>query len=298
MRTALTLFLILFALPSTAQTPRVVADIAPIQSLVEMIMRDVGSADLLLPPNASAHSYSMKPSDARKIQRADAVFWVGSPLTPWLRKPIDTLATDARVISFLEVEGTLLVEVDEPEDEHLGEEEGVHGLESIDPHAWLDPVNGKIWLAKIANVLSEIDPDNAAKYAENASKSIALIDEREKAIDASIDASTDFAAMHDSLRYFTNRFALNEPLALADSDAKRPGPARLAALKQEAIDRQITCVLAEPGEPVGPIETVFENQKIRAMEFDPVGSNLELGPDLYPQLLQSLGAIIASCAPQ
>ncbi|MAI11537.1 MAG: hypothetical protein CBD27_05530 [Rhodospirillaceae bacterium TMED167] len=78
---------------STAQSaPKVVASILPIHSLVAAVMDGVGKPTLLLTGNASPHTYSLKPSQARQISQADAVFWIAHDIESFMTKSIDTLA--------------------------------------------------------------------------------------------------------------------------------------------------------------------------------------------------------------
>ncbi|KUP91904.1 zinc ABC transporter substrate-binding protein [Tritonibacter horizontis] len=128
------------ALPALAQAPRVVTDIAPVQGLVARVMEGVGTADVLVPPGASPHGYSLRPSDARALSSADLVVWVGHGLEPWLEGPLGQLATDATVIELLETPGTLtfdfrqevLFAVDKAQDhdgheDHEGHDHDAHG---------------------------------------------------------------------------------------------------------------------------------------------------------------------------
>ncbi|WP_299628495.1 zinc ABC transporter substrate-binding protein [uncultured Tateyamaria sp.] len=96
-----------------AEVPRVAADIAPIHSIVAAIMGDVGSPDLITPPTASPHSHQMRPSEARALDQADIVVWVGHALTPWLEGPVGTLAEGAHVIELIDLDGTELLDVRE-----------------------------------------------------------------------------------------------------------------------------------------------------------------------------------------
>ena len=47
---------------------------------------------------------------------------------------------------------------------------------NIDPHIWLDPLNSKIILDKVVNILSAIDPNNEAKFIKNGEKYKNIID--------------------------------------------------------------------------------------------------------------------------
>lgn len=112
----------------SAEVPNVAADIAPVHSLVAVVMQGVGFPDLIVRPGASPHGYSMRPSEARALQNADLVFWMGESLTPWLTKPLETLGEGSVQIELLEAEGNVLHEYrdashDHDKDEHAGHDE-------------------------------------------------------------------------------------------------------------------------------------------------------------------------------
>lgn len=95
------------------EAPHVVASVAPIHSLVAAVMQGVGEPTLIVKSGASPHSYSLRPSDARSLQEADAVFWVGEGLETFLTGPLATLSPDARVVELAEAPGLVLLPVRE-----------------------------------------------------------------------------------------------------------------------------------------------------------------------------------------
>ena len=94
-----------------AEVPRVAVDIAPVHSIVSAVMGDLGQPDLIVPTGASPHGYSLRPSEARALDTADFVVWMGPNLAPWLSGPIESLAGDASVLSLLAHPDTHLLEV-------------------------------------------------------------------------------------------------------------------------------------------------------------------------------------------
>ncbi|MBQ0717416.1 MAG: zinc ABC transporter substrate-binding protein [Sulfitobacter litoralis] len=92
-----------------AEVPRVATDIAPVHSLVSMVMQGAGSPDLIIPPGASPHSYAMRPTEARNLAQADLVVWVGPSLTAWLEGPLDSLAQDAQRLTLQDADGIRLL---------------------------------------------------------------------------------------------------------------------------------------------------------------------------------------------
>ena len=112
-RPALALCLTMIAGTAMADTPRVAVDIAPIHSLVARVMADVGTPDLILPPGASPHEYNLRPSEAAALQNADIVVWMGADLAPWMEHAVETLATNASVLTLLEADATTRLDVRE-----------------------------------------------------------------------------------------------------------------------------------------------------------------------------------------
>ncbi len=96
-----------------ADVPRVAVDIAPVYALVAQVMQGVGVPDLIVPPGASPHQYNLRPSEARALQEADLVFWVGEELTPWLADTVATLAGDASVTALMDTDGTVALQMRE-----------------------------------------------------------------------------------------------------------------------------------------------------------------------------------------
>lgn len=94
-----------FSYSSAMAAPNVVVSIKPIHSLVAAVMDGVGEPKLIVEGAASPHTYSLKPSNAKTLQDADVVFWVGHGLEAFLEKPLEALATKATVIELEDTKG-------------------------------------------------------------------------------------------------------------------------------------------------------------------------------------------------
>lgn len=95
---------------AVADVPNVAVDIAPVHSLVARVMEGVGEPSLILPPGASPHEYSLRPSEAAALQEADIVIWMGEDLAPWMEGAIGTLAAEAAIMTLLEADETTLLD--------------------------------------------------------------------------------------------------------------------------------------------------------------------------------------------
>jgi zinc transport system substrate-binding protein len=97
-----------FSSPAVAEID-VVASIKPVHSLVAGVMRGVGEPTLLVKGTGSEHSYSLRPSEARALQNADVVVWVGETLETFLLKPLQALSGDAEVVELGKAPGLTLL---------------------------------------------------------------------------------------------------------------------------------------------------------------------------------------------
>lgn len=99
--------------PAKAEPPEVVVSIKPLHSLVASVMGDVGAPSLLVKGAASPHSYSLKPSEAKALNRAQLVFWVGEGMETFLVEPLEALSGQARLIEVADLRGIELLEARE-----------------------------------------------------------------------------------------------------------------------------------------------------------------------------------------
>ena len=76
------------ATAARAEVPKVVTDIPPVGALVAQVMGDLGQPEVLLTGGANAHDFQLRPSQARALNGADLVVWVGPELTPWLGRTL------------------------------------------------------------------------------------------------------------------------------------------------------------------------------------------------------------------
>lgn len=288
-----------------AEVPRVATDIAPVHSLVARVMDGLGTPELVIAQGASPHEYSLRPSAAGALQGADLIFWVGEELTPWMGGALETLSDGATVTELLKVEGTTLLEFRESAlfemhdhghgnevHEHEGHDHGAH-----DPHAWLSPDNAAHWLETIAAALSSADPENADTYTANAAAGIAELQALTDEIDATLAPvrGSGFIVFHDAYRYFETAFDIPASGAISLSDASEPSPARIAEVRERVNGKNISCVLSEPQFNPGLVAAVMDGADASTAVLDSLGSGLELGPGLYPQLLRNLANALAGC---
>lgn len=185
---------------------------------------------------------------------------------------------------------------DEPA-EGLQAEGGHDHAGGVDPHVWLDPRNGALWLTEIAETLAAIDPENAETYRANAEAGQARLADLEQEISDTLAPVREvpYVVLHDAYHYFEDRFDLRPVAAVATSDAARPGAARLSGLRGEIAEAGPVCAFREPQMPLTLLETATEGQKVTFAQIDPLGATLEPGAAQYETLLRRMAQDMADC---
>lgn len=180
-------------------------------------------------------------------------------------------------------------------DDHDDHHDHAHG--DHDPHAWLSPENAAVWLNAIAAALSAADPENAGTYYANAAAGREELTALSEEVDAVLDPvrGEKFVVFHDAYQYFESAFDFPASGAISLSDASDPSPARIAEIQGRVADEGVTCVLSEPQFNQNLVATVMDGTQANTGVLDPLGSDIEPGPGLYPQLLRNLANALAEC---
>jgi len=90
--------------------PKVVVTIKPLHALVAQVMDGVGSPVLLVNGLASAHTYSLKPSEARALHDADLLVRMSETVEPFTGRIVRSLPTSALCNGSIVTPQPLLVE--------------------------------------------------------------------------------------------------------------------------------------------------------------------------------------------
>ncbi|AVL52770.1 zinc transporter [Roseobacter denitrificans] len=182
-------------------------------------------------------------------------------------------------------------------DDHDDHAHGDHAHGAHDPHAWLSPRNASNWLNVIAAQLSAADPENASLYFANAAEGRAEIETLIDTVNATLAPvrGGEFIVFHDAYQYFEVDFDFPAAGAISLSDASDPSPARIAEIQGRIADQAVSCVLTEPQFNPGLVATVLDGTEAQTGILDPLGSDLEPGPALYPLLIGNLATALAAC---
>ena len=291
---------------------KVVTTIKPLHSLISNVMDGVGEPSLIIEGSSSPHSFVLKPSHAKMIEQADIIFWIGEDIETFMEKPLESIAKNAKKISFMELTSIEklkfreenIFDHDDHDDHGHGEKkdhddhgdghEGHHHGE-FDAHIWLDPANAKEMLHEIAHELADLDPNNASKYESNADQAIKSIDKMIKEIDGNINKDAKFIVFHDAYQYFEERFGVMTAGALTLNTDVLPGAKQISEIQEVITERDIKCIFSEPQFNPKIIETIAQDTGIKTGVLDPLGSIFDANKMQYFKLINDLGNKLKDC---
>lgn len=279
--------------------PDVVASIKPVDSLVAAVMQGIGSPHLIVRGGGSPHTYTLKPSDARALEHARVVFWIGPGLELFLTRPLTTLARHAKVVALADAPGVYKLRYREGGGFEAPAEEGKHGVAhlAINMHIWLDPANAKAMVHQIAAALAAVDPANAVKYQTNAANEAVELDTLSADLAATLAPVKDkpFVVFHDAYQYFEHRFGLRAAGSITVSPQAIPGARRIAEVHAKVKALGAICVFAEPEFQPRLVHAVIDGTQARTGVLDPLGADLAAGPGLYFKLLRNMASSLVAC---
>lgn len=136
---ALAACICLWAPGAAGAAPRVAVSIKPLHALVAGVMDGIGTPELVVRAAGSPHTYSLKPSEARLLERAEVIFWVGGTLEGFLERPLAALAAKAKVVAVLRAPGVVALPARaggawDDREEHDGHGEAAHGADAAAPY--------------------------------------------------------------------------------------------------------------------------------------------------------------------
>ena len=206
--TKLVVLSLMAALPTLAQAEprlRVVATLSIVGDMVAQVGGEDVEVSTLVGPEGDAHVFQPSPADARKIADAKLVFVNGLGLEGWMARLVK--ASGGKAPSITVSKGVKAIREKEPAGKHAGHDHG-----ALDPHAWQDVGNAKIYVANIRDALVQADPEGRARYERNAGAYLEKLD----ALDAEVRdtlkkipaANRRIITTHDAFGYYSRAYGM------------------------------------------------------------------------------------------
>jgi zinc/manganese transport system substrate-binding protein len=251
--------LALAALPASAE-PRlkVVATFSILGDLVASIGGDKVGVSVLVGPDADAHTYQPRPTDARTLAAAQVLVSNGLGFEGW----IDRLADAA------DFKGRRIVA-------------SAGAAQESDPHCWQDVACTRRYVANIAQGLVAADPANAAYYQARANRYDQRLAELDRWIRSEIarvpESQRKAITGHNSFRYFARAYGVAFSAPRGYNTESEPTARDVANLIRQVREQKIKALF---------IENMTNPALVDEIARD---SGATVGPRLYSDALSKPG---------
>lgn len=206
-------------------------------SMVQAVGGSLVSVTSIVPAGVDPHSYQPIPSDVREVAVAKAIFENGAGLETWMNSLIKSAGGANAPVYTLSEGLTATVQTSS-------------GVETGNPHFWLDPTYAIHYVQQIQQGLSERDPAHAAEYKTNATRYIGQIQDFDtwaKGQIAKIPVNErKIVTFHDAFPYFGQHFGLTVVGVIEKSPGRQPSAKELADLVTQIKSQQVKAIFNEP----------------------------------------------------
>lgn len=256
---------------------KIVTTIFPEYDWVMQILGDkADKADvtMLLDKGVDLHSYQPSTADIAKISEADVFIYVGGESDEWVEDVLKQAKNkNLKVINLMDVMGDKAKEEEvkegmQPEEEEHAEEakDGKEEEEvEYDEHVWLSLKNAKIFTKKIADVLSEVDKDDAKTYQANYESYAKKLDDLDKKYAEAVASAKNKTLVFGDrfpFRYLVNDYGLDYYAAFVGCSAESEASFETVTFLAKKVDELgLSDVLTIEGKNHKIAKTVIENTK-------------------------------------
>ena len=322
----LTTFLFLHFQALALETKGVITTIQPINSLVSAVIGNTGKTISLIPAEISPHEFKLKPSDAKKMQEGNIIFYISKHLESDVVKVFDNLPKNIKIVDLLEETGIEHLSIRDNEawerhDHHGHDDHDDHDKHSKkhddhdhdkhakkhddhddhqtkdDVHIWLSPDNAIKIINKANKVLSLYYPQNAKIYDENTKIMIDKINKLKAELTKDLAPIKDkpYVVFHDAYQYFEKAFGLNAVGSVALEGDIASSPKQVSYIKEKIVKLKASCVFQEPQFDSKLVKIVVEGTNAQIGTLDPLGVGIKDEKDFYLQLLRNMAKSLKEC---
>jgi zinc/manganese transport system substrate-binding protein len=232
---------------SATSAINIVASFSILGDMVNNVGGDRVKVTTLVGPDSDAHAYEPTPAAAKAVRGASLVVVNGLGFEGWM----DRLITASGYRGMVVVASTG-IKPREMEDDH-GHDHGKAGdhdkHEAIDPHAWQNLENGRLYVNTITAALIAIDPEGALYYTERAAaynKQLADLETWAKAEFSAIPKEKRrMITSHDAFGYLGDTFDIEILSPMGLGTGKEPTASGVKKLIQQIKKEKITAVFVE-----------------------------------------------------
>ncbi len=231
--------------PAAAAQLQVVATFSILADMVRQIGGERVAVRSLVAAGGDAHVYRPSPAEARNVASAGLLVVNGLGFEGWIQRLITVSGYQGPVVTVSD--GVTPRQGANDADHSHGH---AHGHDTrVDPHAWQDLGNARIYAGNIAAALTRVDPAGSAAYAEGLQRYLAAIAATEveiRALAARLPENRRrVVTPHEAFGYFGAAYGLTFQAPQGMTSEAEASATRTAALIREIRQEGLPAIFTE-----------------------------------------------------
>ncbi|RQD75912.1 zinc ABC transporter substrate-binding protein [Desulfonatronospira sp. MSAO_Bac3] len=282
----------------------IMVSIAPQKYFVDRIGGELTDTTVLLPAGASPHTFEPKPSQIRKLGRADLYMAIGVEYENALLPRIKSTHPDLEIVRLDRgIEKISMLQDCDHDHDHGHDHDNGHdhdhehnhnhdhghdhghdnghdhhhdhnGHDGLDPHVWLSPDLAMIIADNVYRALSEAMPGAEAEFRDNYLafiRELLELDQEIKSVFNDVPPGSKFMVFHPAWGYFARAYGLVQ--VPVEVEGREPRSADLKELIDTARDEGIKVVFVSPQFSKRSAETIADSINGETVSIDPLAEN-------------------------
>jgi ABC-type Zn uptake system ZnuABC Zn-binding protein ZnuA len=278
----------------------VVATLPDFGSIAEMIGGDKVQVTSIARGTEDPHFVDARPSFIRLLNQADVLLEGGAELEIGWLPPLVNSARNSKILAggpghVIVSEGVSMLELPSgPVDRSMGD---VHPLGN--PHFWLEPANARVVATHLAGVFSQLDPKNAASYAENLVKFNGTLDRKLAEWTRQLEPfkGTKVVTYHKAFDYFLKRFGFELVGTLEPKPGLEPSPTYITGLIPRIKSAGVKLIIIEGFRPRRTAERVAKDTGAKLLVLPASTGGSPQAKDYFSLLDYDVSQIVSALKP-
>ena len=261
----------------------VVTTFSILQDMTQEIAGERAEVISLVGMDEDSHAYQPKPSDSRKLAKADLVIENGLAFEGWMNRLM--AASEYKGLRVIASTGIAINDMATKHDSHDHDEHDEHDHDShaghqhgkYDPHAWQSLVEAQQYVRNIRDGLVQVDPQGKAYYQARATAYIKRLQDLHQSMKSRFDrlpkAQRTVMTSHAAFGYLASTYGITFVSPQGISTTSEPSASEMAHLVKQIRKQQVAAVF---------IENVGDSRLVAQLQRE---TSTKLGGTLYSDAL-------------
>jgi zinc/manganese transport system substrate-binding protein len=296
---------------------KVVTSFSILEDMTRNIGQDLIELHNIVGPNTDMHAFELRPQDIETLASADVFIVNGLGFEPWAGRLIKSANFKGTVVTASRLSRKL--QPIEPEDnkaktmdEYVNQGKNLpnetdsdeHDHGNVDPHAWHNLNNAKLYVANISDALAKADPKHAEFYATNERSYRKELTDLQSWASREVQKFSEskrwIVTNHDGLQYLARAYRIRYVNVIGSGHGDAPSAQKLAEVIQLIKAKNIRAIFYENVTDNRSLDQIAQETgtKVQGVLYtDALSKNGEKANTFVNLYKHNIDAILASWKP-